>query len=325
MKIKNRLLIYLFFLINIFLLNTLTYTASSNIEILFTHKDNILEKLIDIIRSSEKNIEIAVFELNHERIIDELIKAKKRGVDVNIVLDDRAKKTKEIKPLFNNKIPIVFDNKKSYMHNKILIIDDKIAITGSMNLTYNDINQNRNNLVIVKNEKIARKYKEEFDEMFYKKIFGKGEKTKDYYFKVDEVDVNIFFSPEEKVDQIIEESINKAKKSLFIAAFALTHKGIIKKIKDLSEKIDVKIVLDRHQAKNENSIYQYPDLRKFITLYNGKGKMHHKFIIIDNKKVITGSFNFSKNATEKNDENIMVLTDNKIVDIFKKEFEKLFE
>lgn len=41
------------------------------------------------------------------------------------------------------------------------------------------------------------------------------------------------------------------------------------------------------------------------------------------KKVITGSFNFSKNATEKNDENILIITDNNIAKLYEEEFKRI--
>jgi len=300
-----------------------SFSYSQNIGIFFTHKDNVLEKIISQINDSKKTIHICVFEINHEKIIESLIKAKKRGIDVKMVIDDREKNSKEVNLLRTNKIPIVFDNKRSYMHNKIYIFDQETVITGSLNLTYNDINNNRNNIVVIKDNKLADRYEEEFREMFDNKIFGKGEKSKNYYFKVDETDINVFFSPEDNVDRIIIDTIGKAKKSLKIAAFALTHKKIIEKIREISKKASVEIILDKSQSRNKDSIYQENDLKKLIKIYNGKGKMHNKFIIIDDKKVITGSFNFSKNATEKNDENILIITDNNIAKLYEEEFKRI--
>ncbi len=55
---------------------------------------------------------------------------------------------------------------------------------------------------------------------------------------------------------------------------------------------------------------------------NRTGKMHHKVIIIDNKTVITGSYNYSRNAEELNDENIVILRCPAIAHYYTKEFKR---
>jgi phosphatidylserine/phosphatidylglycerophosphate/cardiolipin synthase-like enzyme len=53
--------------------------------------------------------------------------------------------------------------------------------------------------------------------------------------------------------------------------------------------------------------------------------MHNKFCVIDNQKVITGSYNWSKNAENKNDENVAVVYDNDFASDYSVEFKRLFE
>lgn len=53
--------------------------------------------------------------------------------------------------------------------------------------------------------------------------------------------------------------------------------------------------------------------------------MHNKFCVIDNQKVITGSYNWSENAENKNDENAAVVYDNDIASYYSVEFRRLFE
>ena len=52
--------------------------------------------------------------------------------------------------------------------------------------------------------------------------------------------------------------------------------------------------------------------------------MHHKVFIIDNKTVITGSFNPTEGADTRNDENILIMHDKNIAQSFIKEFENLY-
>ncbi len=45
------------------------------------------------------------------------------------------------------------------MHNKYAIIDQKIVITGSFNWTQKAVEMNRENILIIQNEEIAKQYK----------------------------------------------------------------------------------------------------------------------------------------------------------------------
>ena len=53
-----------------------------------------------------------------------------------------------------------------------------------------------------------------------------------------------------------------------------------------------------------------------------RGTFHHKVIVIDQKITVTGSLNFSDNADETNDENVLILTNKEIASEFLDEFER---
>ena len=53
--------------------------------------------------------------------------------------------------------------------------------------------------------------------------------------------------------------------------------------------------------------------------------MHHKVIIVDGQIVITGSYNFSKSAKTRNDENTLILHNPEIAELYIEEFERVWE
>ena len=53
--------------------------------------------------------------------------------------------------------------------------------------------------------------------------------------------------------------------------------------------------------------------------------MHHKFMIIDGKKTLTGSYNWTRSAEEKNKENVVLISDVKTATSFQVEFDQLWE
>lgn len=281
------------------------------IEFFFTQKDPVHTILIEKIKSATKSIYAALYEIDYMPFAEALVEQKKKGIDIRLVSDWDYREEKAASFLLKNGIPIVFDNQKSFMHNKFIIIDGQYVWTGSVNISHNDLLRNRNNVIFIEDRKMAIEFTKEFFEMFQDKIFGERDpkyRNTLYYFRIGQTPINLFFTPENDGSHIVYERLAKAKKSILVAAFAFTHpdleKIVLKKIK---EGIEVDILLDRGQAKNKDSIYQDPILRKNIQLYQGRGKLHHKFIVIDEELVLTGSFNFSKNASLKNDENLLVI------------------
>ena len=53
--------------------------------------------------------------------------------------------------------------------------------------------------------------------------------------------------------------------------------------------------------------------------------MHHKFMVIDQSSVITGSYNWTRSAAEYNHENIVLLNDAGIAKSYQDEFNRLWE
>ena len=53
--------------------------------------------------------------------------------------------------------------------------------------------------------------------------------------------------------------------------------------------------------------------------------MHHKVMILDNKTVVLGSYNFTRNANEANDENILFIHDRDVAAQFREEFDRVYE
>ncbi|MBW2972476.1 hypothetical protein KY359_05560, partial [Candidatus Woesearchaeota archaeon] len=56
-----------------------------------------------------------------------------------------------------------------------------------------------------------------------------------------------------------------------------------------------------------------------------KANMHHKVFVIDNKTVVTGSFNPTSNADTKNDENVLIIHDPEVAQKFSEEWERVWE
>ncbi len=109
-----------------------------------------LEKLIKILENAEEKIEIAMFSFTHPEIIKALLKAKKRGVSVEIFLDKQMKSQTSLTKqpgYLELKSSIYYGSRPFLLHHKCALIDDKIFIMGSTNWTVSGFLKNQDLLL----------------------------------------------------------------------------------------------------------------------------------------------------------------------------------
>ena len=127
------------------------------------------EQILPLIKNTKSYIYIPAFYLTRKSIIYELIDAKKRGVDVKIIVDETSVKGKyvDIDFMKKNGLEVKVENWCGKMHMKSMIIDDDKLIIGSMNFTKQGENVNDENCLIIKNApELTKKYKEHFLELW---------------------------------------------------------------------------------------------------------------------------------------------------------------
>lgn len=90
--------------------------------------------------------------------------------------------------------------------------------------------------------------------------------------------------------------------------------------------MNIKIYLDRSQvnAKYSKSRYFINNGIEGIRISSNNYIMHNKFAVIDNKIVITGSYNWTASAGERNDENLLVIDDKNIIEKYQNQFSNLW-
>jgi len=295
---------------------------------------NPQDGLISVIKNSEKSFYGAFYDISSMKIADELITAYNRGVDVKLVTENDTFSGGPITKIIESGIPVIADTGTGLMHNKFAVIDNRVIFTGSYNTTENCTHKNNNNALIIRSPEIAEIYKMEFDEMFESGIFGNRKEAgafielqKKYYVKLDDMNINVYFAPEDNVEKIIFDRIEKAKKSIKFMQFSFTSdligEVIIKKFK---EGIPVEGVFEKKGSDTEYSEYIKMKIEGLpVRLDSNRYTMHHKVIIIDDYLVITGSFNISKNANNRNDENIIITDSTELALKFKEEFNRIYK
>lgn len=137
-------------------------------------------------------------------------------------------------------------------------------------------------------------------------------------------EAKVFFSPRGGCEKAIVAELAKARTSIDVAMYYLTSMNVVKQVAAAKKKgATVRIFLDKSQ-KNSSQTKYLKDRGVSVRIYEGSGLMHNKFAVIDNKILITGSFNWSDNAEKDNQENLLIMTDKKLIDQYAKRFEVLW-
>ncbi len=290
-------------------------------------------ELNNLIKGARRSIYGAFYEISSPSVTESLIDAKNRGIEIKLVTEKDNSSGIEIDKLLRAGIVIKTDNRKGLMHNKFAIIDREIVWTGSYNITENGSKRNDNNAIKIRSERLAAIYLDEFNEMFYKGIFGNRKEPgpfarffNNYYVKINGTNINAYFSPDNNIEKIIIKRIKKAKNSIHFMAFSFTSDGIGEAIiKKFNEGISVYGIFERKGALSRYSEYIKMKVEGLpVKLDKNRYMMHHKVIIIDKRVVITGSYNFSKNANRVNDENILIIDNIDIAGKYLREFYRLY-
>jgi len=295
----------------------------------------IPDALIKLIGQAKKSIHIAAFEFNLDPIAEALIAAKQRGVDVKWVTDDDHGLKADAKPghgqfakLKQAGIEIKDDNRSALMHNKFVIVDGQVLWTGSTNLTVNGTQKNNNNVLVMRSPEIAAIYEQEFQEM-WSGNFGIKSPSKVASQKaiVNNTPVRVLFGSEDNVADALSAEIGKAQKSIKFMAFSFTHDGMGQAMMAQADRgVRLEGIFELRGSETK-----YSELPKFFcegipVRQDGNPRtFHHKVILLDDKTVITGSFNFSNNANKSNDENVVIVENPQIASLYLQEFDRRWQ
>nr|BDD46493.1 hypothetical protein 1 [bacterium] len=127
------------------------FDDNSKVYIYFSPSQKALnEGVIPRINLAKKRIYISMFLITQQDIVNALIKAKKRGVDVKLIIEANhaSEKYSKHNELRKAGIPVKIEDWGGKMHSKAAIIDDNCVISGSTNWTFTAFNYNDENLLI---------------------------------------------------------------------------------------------------------------------------------------------------------------------------------
>ncbi|WP_237342884.1 phospholipase D family nuclease [Wolbachia endosymbiont of Folsomia candida] len=122
----------------------------------------------------------------------------------------------------------------------------------------------------------------------------------------------VCFTPGENCANQIIDAINRAEESVLVQAFEFTSRPIARSLIQAKERgVNVKVILDESQVQSKYSVINELFQQKIPIWIDYKPAIaHSKLMIIDNRKIITGSFNFTYSAESRNAENLLIIENN---------------
>lgn len=277
----------------------------------------------------QTSLDIAAYEFNNPLLTQAVLDARARGVRVRVVTDNNdglGDDNTTLHQFVEAGIPVVTDERSALMHNKFMILDSSEVWTGSWNYTINDTYRNNNNALVMRSQRAVQNYQTEFNEMFAEGQFGPTSRanTPSQTFTQNGVSIGIYFAPEDDVIEAMIEAIEQAQSSIQFLAFSFTLDDVAQAmLARASAGIEITGIFERTGSET-----QFSELRPLfcagldVRQDGNPYILHHKVFIIDGHTVVTGSFNFSANATNSNDENLVIIQDVDLAAQYAAEFDR---
>lgn len=265
-----------------------------NYSIRFCNSHDCLGELLQLINSSENEVMCALY--SADKSVIEAIERKNMSVAASLI---------------TNK-----DRKSSgLMHNKFCVFDRKILWTGSFNPK---IQNSRDDVIIINSTLLAKNYLEEFSEL----KGNTSRKTATKAIILNSTLVESYFCPEDSCIEVLQGKLAAAKSSIYFATYSFTHPTIANEliIKN-STGVIVKGVIEKGGSHSQSQTLKSNGIS--VEEDSSKSLLHHKFFIIDESVVVTGSFNPTRNGDERNDENMLVIHDEEVAKEYAGYFVKL--
>ncbi len=136
-----------------------------------------------------------------------------------------------------------------------------------------------------------------------------------------------FFSHHDDIRDFVIKTLKSAKTDLKICMFTISDDPIAETVAGCHKMgIQVRIITDDGKIFDKGSdIYSLDRMGIRIKIDSFRSLMHHKFVIIDNQKLLTGSYNWTRTGSDVNNENVLITSNKSIVKAYKKEFKRLWK
>jgi phosphatidylserine/phosphatidylglycerophosphate/cardiolipin synthase-like enzyme len=311
--------------------------------------DDLEAVIVDFLGDARATLSIAVQEIDSRTLAQAIVDAKSRGVRVRVILEgdylvepralaDPWALTGSLEEnraiyaaLLRAGIDVITDLNPAIFHQKFVVRDEELdscaVLTGSTNFTLTDtgkndgsdpevVGNNLNHIVIMHGRTASGQYLAEFERL-RSGTFGElheRHESRPVEFRLGWMRIKPLFAPQHGPEMEIMKQMLKAATRIDFAMFTFAQSsGIDDTMYRLASQLSIRGALDHGQGAQAWAATEPLKARGVELFENAAGsgvrKIHHKLMVVDERLVIAGSFNYTEPATLLNDENIVVVGD----------------
>jgi phosphatidylserine/phosphatidylglycerophosphate/cardiolipin synthase-like enzyme len=290
----------------------------------------IEDRIAAEIQAAEKEIRVAMYNLRSARLGYLLLERQQAGVEVEVLWD-----AKQMAKSYNtldddlaaaglNIVPIL-NSSSAYatLHDKLAVFDGRVVMMGSANWGQSGLFLNNESTLVFDSPELASIVDAELDEILSgSKVATSADGTSA---------VTLYFSPEDRLDEVTIDAIDAAEERIYAAVFSLRLSWLVDALIRAHQRgVQVYVVTDRKQSETIDQDERLRDAGiPVIEALNDTTPytaMHHKFVVIDGRTTVTGSYNWSYTGTFHSYEDLAVFSDdNEVAAAFDGEFGRLWQ
>ncbi len=302
---------------------------SFNYTVRFCSMEDCLHALASELKSAKKSVSCALYSIDNSLLsgLSSFYDSNPAEITAAMVFDGKAKAA----ATNLSHVKIYAAKSKGIMHNKYCTIDSARIITGSFNPTA-AAKKDYNNVLMINSTALASFYGSDFEKLKPGNAARTptaaavaSSKPRPKAAILNTTPVEVYFCPKDGCAEVVMEELRKAASSITFAAYAFTHPEIANElVLKASEGVAVAGVIEKSTTGSKYSKHHVLAANGInVTLESSKKLMHHKFFVVDNKTVITGSFNPTQNAAYRNDENIIIVENAALAQKYLEEFGRI--
>lgn len=313
-----------------------------NARALSTTGSRLVSELIARIAAATQSIDVAMYSSGDLSIVTALKQAAARGVRVRYIAD-RVAQNLPFTDTVGLGFSFVRSTNQNLMHNKFFAIDagsvDKSWLwAGSTNNSTGQLYTDPNNAIMIQDQALARVYTVEFEEMWGSTTATPNAAAAKYGIDkarntprdlvIGGKKVEVYFSPSDGTTAAIVKEIDNAETDLQFALLIHTANETGTAIFNAYRRnVRTRGIVDKDTATTGDEYYYLASRGVSMRLYNDGSIFHHKYCLVDatnaasNPTLLTGSHNWSATAETRNDENLLVIHDAAVTNIYLQEFE----
>lgn len=127
--------------------------AAPSVQVGFSPGGSALQLVLKTIEAAQHEIRLMDYSFTSPEVVSALVRAKRRGVDVRIVLDEKGNRSKASQAAMNIAvnagIPLRTNGRYAIMHDKVIIVDNHTVEAGSFNYTRSAASRNSENVLVI--------------------------------------------------------------------------------------------------------------------------------------------------------------------------------